>query len=1061
MSRLPAPLPALAAASIVLALLTSTTLVAETPTPPTTPPASEDAKPKPVLGAAAILELASTPLDPDDQPGHAGNVTQAQQAFLADIRQLDRLTPGEAGQRWATHLATLIEQPESISPQGLFAFMPGPESWPAIAEHLQATPEPKRPLARFRRHLFLALSHSLLNEADAADQQLADARQVITRRGSRFAMQGHSPLLESLNELTGQATEPNDANAYEQLLARIRSIESQGYIDDIRLNDLIPRFGEERARTLLTEAFKKDVIVEPTGDLPSRRLAQRIAVEMAKAGTLKVPQLALVDGFNTIAVYEALTGESADAQQPPAHNRQPGLFSTLGQAFGLSGPDLSDHTPFESWTLRSARRQAQTHYLTALVAANRLDDAERFLASLPTPDPDDDATPLEAGLLFERAKATDTVAELLDTFDATLQARVDRSLLRTYAQLALLTGQADRAVELFKTPAFTEQLNTLSAATKADALIEQASLWLALGEHDHAVALLRRVIEQTPTTEPAGQHRVAATARTLAQIGRALDDPDLLHDSARLAAQHHDFNEDQWQTQDVAELLADAGLPAQAEAFLGRALRIAVQQSANPNSNYYHGSNTPAATLASLTALYAQQGRHHDVLTLLQQAPWWGAADLADLDFWGDTDPADLQLFVIQALAETGQADRTKQLLTAAMPDHLGNDTAYALLVELMGPDALPVLDQLIAMDRFEERPLIWKATVLLQQGDADTALRLAEKAIAIDPSDGEQGHGDRMRAYAVLADAHAARDQPDKAAFFQDVVAAIRQSEQADRLYAAGLVAPALDLYAISLDRFSDAYCIQARIALRLASQGRLEEAKHHYRRSYELMPGSFGRIESHCFGCEGAFSGDTAQSIAQEVFEDMLEDDQTNPQLHYLVGYLRESQDQPHDALAAYRQAVTLDPDYFNAWKKLASLDNTPAELRSQAGLRMLELDPLQRHHSARQLTVTDYAQLWGILAHARTLQPDTTAAGFPLPAAAAHLKNDPNAQHHYDRHPTNETFFSFPDRNANANAAQRILRQTYQIDAPPTIGFELARTRLFSHTARLIEFSQYFEH
>ena len=63
------------------------------------------------------------------------------------------------------------------------------------------------------------------------------------------------------------------------------------------------------------------------------------------------------------------------------------------------------------------------------------------------------------------------------------------------------------------------------------------------------------------------------------------------------------------------------------------------------------------------------------------------------------------------------------------------------------------VFDELFARDQFEERPLIWKAHVLRQQKKLDDAEKTIRQAIAIDPSDGEEGRGDRMRAYAELAD--------------------------------------------------------------------------------------------------------------------------------------------------------------------------------------------------------------------------------------------------------------------------------------------------------------------
>ena len=54
--------------------------------------------------------------------------------------------------------------------------------------------------------------------------------------------------------------------------------------------------------------------------------------------------------------------------------------------------------------------------------------------------------------------------------------------------------------------------------------------------------------------------------------------------------------------------------------------------------------------------------------------------------------------------------------------------------------------------------------------------------------------------------------------------------------------------------------------------SRGTVAEALEHYRRAYELMPSSFGRVESHCFGCESVFQSAEAQSIAEQVFTDII---------------------------------------------------------------------------------------------------------------------------------------------------------------------------------------------
>src|SRR5207302_312214 len=144
---------------------------------------------------------------------------------------------------------------------------------------------------------------------------------------------------------------------------------------------------------------------------------------------------------------------------------------------------------------------------------------------------------------------------------------------------------------------------------------------------------------------------------------------------------------------------------------------------------------------------------------------------------------------------------------------------------------ALPFLGQLAARDRFEERPLIWKAELLRRAGKLEEAEQAARAAIALDPSDGEQRHGRRLRVYGILADIREARGDAAQAASYRESVRAIRVAEEADRFVEAGLVQRGVRQYEEALGHFAEAYCIQSRLALRLAEEGRFQEAEAHYR--------------------------------------------------------------------------------------------------------------------------------------------------------------------------------------------------------------------------------------
>jgi len=194
-------------------------------------------------------------------------------------------------------------------------------------------------------------------------------------------------------------------------------------------------------------------------------------------------------------------------------------------------------------------------------------------------------------------------------------------------------------------------------------------------------------------------------------------------------------------------------------------------------------------------------------------------------------------------------------------------------------------------------------------------------------------------------------------------VVLSVHQAELADQFHAAGLLKQAVAMYQDSLNRFADAYCIHARLAVQLSDMGLHQQAEEHYRRAYELMPDQFGRMESYCFGCERAFDGEQAQGIAEKVFTELAQKTPNKPQVHYLLGYLREEEGRYPEALTNYREAVRLDSDYLNAWVKIENISShvfQSAPERDAVVFNLLRLDPLGRHTHPSFEDVSDLAAL-----------------------------------------------------------------------------------------------------
>jgi tetratricopeptide (TPR) repeat protein len=290
-----------------------------------------------------------------------------------------------------------------------------------------------------------------------------------------------------------------------------------------------------------------------------------------------------------------------------------------------------------------------------------------------------------------------------------------------------------------------------------------------------------------------------------------------------------------------------------------------------------------------------------------------------------------------------------------------------------------------------------------------------------------------------VLAEILRKKGNDKDAALYGRAVEAIRLSEQGDELHAKGLYLRAFKTYRDALARFSDAYCIQSRLAVQLNRQGRRQEALEHYRRAYELMPSSFGRVESHCFGCESVFQGPEAQSIAERVFTDIIRRTPELPQAHYLLAYLREQQGRYSDAVQPLRAAVSLDSHYLNAWKRLHEIaEKTYLESgeRDIARLKLLELDPLKRHTYYDLEEVGQLAALWIGVEQARAVALKLAAPEsgvYPLKASAAvvdEASNDVPAE----MRKMQEQMFS---RHTNKTPAMTLYEHVLMVNARSLMG------------------------
>jgi len=490
-----------------------------------------------------------------------------------------------------------------------------------------------------------------------------------------------------------------------------------------------------------------------------------------------------------------------------------------------------------------------------------------------------------------------------------------------------------------------------------------------------------RIMQNTP--EASGAWDPQAIPLRIGRIGQLLNRKDLIDEGVKGVLGAH-VSPGNIPSQ-PADFLLNVGRGPDAEKMMIEALRPSEDNPAYGGSYNFRGE-TGAAALSQLVKIYDRAGRSEEIVKLLDRADW-PAPDLVMLTDSGVDGPSGpMATQAAKALAAVGRNAEALKVATASLARNPADDPTFEIYTNLRGLAAIPDLDRMYDVDRFEERPLIWKAVLLKKAGRLDEAEKTIRQAISVDPSDGETKFGHRMFGYAVLADILEAKGDTSDAQIYRNAVKAIRMSEKADDLVEVGLVQRGIHLYAESLNTFADAYCIQSRLAIQLAENGKPEEATEHYRRAFELMPDSFGRVESHCFGCEGAFEGEQAQKIAEQVLEKLSREQPKKAQVPYLLGYLREAQDKPIQALSAYRQAVALDPDYLNAWIHILDVSkNSPgasADYKA-AQAAIIHLDPLSRHsqYELSQEAVTDYRAQWLALASALPKLLPIPEPTFPL--------------------------------------------------------------------------------
>ncbi|TDU66047.1 tetratricopeptide repeat protein [Prosthecobacter fusiformis] len=905
----------------------------------------------------------------------AADVKALRAELKAYTAQASKLSAEEAAGQWLVLFDAWTQVYQDIEFEKLVEVLPPVQTWDALAEAIEKRPQNMEPL---QRQCLILMSAVLRDDSQGRQQAMAGLRDLITKY-PKIAKHGVSYFQESVDRI-GRTLDTLAGSPQEQVAALAATLDAyekdESMVEEILIPDLLQEADEATVAPLIARALRLKAGISVSGK-QTRRLTSKLALE--NLPDLKRPVWEFVETEADLPLYEGLVKKFPD--------------------------DDSSH-----------RSDAERLYLLHLIAAGRTEEAMAFTLN---------RIGNESGVqLTLHAADIDAMQkqgfgrQMLDFLRTMLSQQPALPLWQVFIELSAHEGQSREALQLLR-EAVAKPALAGRARSEVEGCLYRALL--AADEVDEGVKILREMVKRGPaktTASPASisldklpeevksklspeaqrnlqfiaNHRQDTPEReqidlaeVLLSLGLLLNMPELVDEAvagalaayAQIPEEGTGSVSEMWT---VTDMLVKAGRSSTAETFLKD--RLVRASNSGSQRRFLHRTQD---ILVTLMGVYDKAGQYGEIVQLLDTSPGWRAKDLADLAQTSFRDS--VLVMVAKALAETGKTDVARRIAQRAVQQRPDKDSAYALLLSLGGDDLESRLDALQAAHRFQERPLIWKAQLQLNQGRLEEAEKSVRAAIAIDPSDGEQGKGDRMRAYAVLADILEKKGDAEQAATMRGAVKAIRISENADDWWNAGLLSRAVARYEEALTHFADAYCIQSRLALRYSELGDFAKAEMHYRRAFELMPDSFGRVESHCFGCEGAFKGKRAQNIADQVFTRLALKMPDKPQISYLLGYLRDQQGNHTEAVSHYRRAVTLDPDYLNAWKKLlATTDHVPmprAE-REQATLALFRLDPATQNKGLESMA--SLPLLWEAIlaAEAAQLRPETGPL-YPLTAAA----------------------------------------------------------------------------
>jgi tetratricopeptide (TPR) repeat protein len=941
----------------------------------------------PLMGADQVITQIEKSLGGDEQKKD-NTAENTADILLNDILKFEvnraNLSSDEAADTWLNLYDRFWMVPQAdlmqayASPSGgqkklsaitLISALPAPTAWDTLKKRvLIRASTSKSP----QNSVLKIIVYYLTKDKANLDISLAELRASAATNGEQTRHMFANLRLNTFSAPTAKGAK-GVVDSFEAYLQSLQVERPQGLLT-VNVPDLINLAGEKRATSLITRAITIPGLTlrVPTGD---RTLELTKRIVKINASKLVEPQWQLISSIQDLDLYEALI------------KRFPDKDKNIQQETAEFLAPNKERYNIDYGRIDEGRRRAKIFYTMGLIANKRVTDAVAQAKDMSA----DDVTSSDFDKIwqsFEKIRFANEVTQFCK------ELLTERPELPLWANCGVVVSTPEARQALIDIVDSAGNKSGLGLGMQVRIRERNVDVLLAMDRVEDAINKLKQIISTDASKETQAEQLAITQVKyrmiaRMCELGKLLKRPDLIQQGAensltvikdfsvgRISSNMNDYAASS-ALNEVVDTLIDSGEYASAEKIVVAMIEASAQSpqiggfsTTREMRQMMVSSGMLAEMLNRLVAVYDRAGRPDDVIKLMERSPWWGAHDLIMVNDINHN----LFPLVAKALHNVGRDAEGVEILKVHLYGYPGDDSAYRVLVDISGPALIPWLDELYERDHFEERPLIWKAYLLKQQGKLDEAEAVARRAIKIDPTDGEEKAGDRGRAYVVLSDILKARGKQDDASFFERVITSVRIAEEGDAFTKAGLLRKSLTYYERAADSFADAYCVQWRMAERLSAMGDHDGAKKHYEIAFERMPEQFGQVANFCFGCEGVFTHQQSQSVAEEVLTRLEKTAGQKPQVQFLLGQLRESQGRKSEAYHFFRKAAELDPDYLDAWKAAYELKADVFLSQDESdniALHIIKKDPMLKHSGIDISDVFDPKGLWSVYEQASKKQ------------------------------------------------------------------------------------------